>query len=92
MPHSHSAFVATLYHGGVVGLALLLAIVAAASCRAWRIARGRGDPTGLVLLLFGVVCLLLDGNRLVSNPHLSSWLIFWLPVAWIISAGRWDAS
>jgi len=91
MPHSHSAFVATLYHGGVVGLTLLLAIVAVAGRRAWRIARERGDPTGLVLLLFGVVCLLPDGNRLASNPHLSSWLIFWLPVAWIISAGRWDA-
>jgi O-antigen ligase len=91
MPHSHSAFVATLYHGGVVGLYLLLVVVAAAGHRAWRIARERGDPTGLVLLLFGVICLLPDGNRLVSNPHLSSWLIFWLPVAWIISAERWDA-
>jgi O-antigen ligase len=90
MPHSHSAFVATAYHGGVVGLGLLLVLVGVAGRRAWRTARERGDPTGLVLLLFGVVCLAPDGHRLVSNPHLSSWLIFWLPVAWIISAGRWD--
>lgn len=91
MPHSHSAFVSTLYHGGLVGLALLLVVVGSAGHRAWRIARERGDPTGLVLLLFGVGCLLADGHRLVSNPHLSSWLIFWLPVAWIVSAGRRDA-
>jgi len=91
MPHSHSAFVATYYHGGVVGLGLLLAVVGSAGVRAWRIARKRGDPTGLVLLVFGVGCLLPDGHRLVSNPHLSSWLIFWLPVAWIIAADRRDA-
>ncbi len=92
MPHSHSALVATFYHGGIVGLGLLLVVVGAAGRRAWRIARERGDPTGSVLLLFGVVCLVADGHRLVSNPHLSSWLIFWLPVAWIISAGRWGVS
>jgi hypothetical protein len=91
MPHSHSAFVATFYHGGAVGLGLLLALVGSTGWLGWRIARRRGDPAGLVLLVFGVVCLLPDGHRLVSNPHLSSWLIFWLPVAWIISAGRWDA-
>lgn len=92
MPHTHSAFVATLYHGGIVGLGLLLVVVGAAGRRAWRIARERGDPTGLVLLIFGVVCLVPDGNRLVSNPHLSSWLIFWLPIAWIIAAGDSTAS
>lgn len=92
MPHTHSAFVATFYHGGLIGLALLLLVVGSAGHRAWRIARGRGDPTGLVLLIFGVVCLLPDGHRLVSNPHLSSWLIFWLPIAWIIAAGAVDRS
>jgi O-antigen ligase len=90
IPHSHSAFVATFFHGGVLGLGLLLALVGAAGVLAWRIARDRGDPTGAVLLFFGVVCLLLDGHRLVSKPHLSSWLIFWLPVGWIIAASRWQ--
>jgi O-antigen ligase len=91
MPHSHSAFVAALYHGGLIGLGLLLALVGAAGCLAWRLARKRGDPTGATLLLFGVVCLLPDGHRLVSNPHLSSWLIFWLPVGWVVAAARWQA-
>jgi hypothetical protein len=90
MPHSHSAFVATFFHGGVIGIALLLVVVGSSGRRAWRYARERGDPTGLVLLVFGVACLVPDGHRLVSNPHLSSWLIFWLPVALIIAAGRWD--
>ena len=90
IPHSHSAFVATFYHGGALGLALLLALVGAAGVLAWLVARDRGDPTGAVLLLFGVVCLMPDGHRLVSNPHLSSWLIFWLPVGWIIAASRWQ--
>ena len=92
MPHSHSAFVATFYHGGALGLVLLLAAVGMTGCLAWRVARERGDPTGATLLLFGVVCLLADGHRLVSNPHLSSWLIFWLPVGWVIAAGRWQAA
>ena len=92
MPHTHSAFVATFYHGGVLGLALLVVLIGEAGCQAWRVARQRGDPTGLLLLTFGVFCLTFDGNRLVSNPHLSSWLIFWFPIAWIIAAGRWDDS
>jgi len=92
MPHTHSAFVATFFHGGILGLGLMLVLIGEAGRQAWRIARRRGDPTGSMLLIFGIVCLVLDGNRLVSNPHLSSWLIFWLPIAWIIAAGRWDDS
>ena len=89
VPHSHSAFVATFYHGGAIGLGLLLAVVVSTGALAWRVVRKRGDPTGAALLLVGVMCLLPDGHRLVSNPHLSSWLIFWLPVGWVVAAGRW---
>ena len=86
--HPHSAFLATFYFGGFLGLGLLLVVLGFAVFRAAKILGKRGDPTGVVLLAFGVVCLLPDGQRLVSYPHLSSWLILWLPVSWIVAAGR----
>lgn len=86
MPHAHSAFFGTLYWGGIVGLALLLVVIVAAFRRALVVWRNTGDATGLVLLVFGTICLLPDGHRLVSHPHLSSWLLLWLPVARIAAS------
>jgi hypothetical protein len=48
--------------------------------RAWRRLRVEGDRLPLAWLVFGTVCLLPDGHRLVSEPHLSSWLLLWFPV------------
>jgi len=83
--HPHSAFVATLYFGGVVGLWLLMSVVGVGGHRAVEIGRLTGNWDPALLLLFGVTCLLTDGHRLVSHPHLSSWLLLWIPVGLIAS-------
>ena len=89
--HPHSAVVGTFYYGGIVGLALLGILVVTAIRRAVEIGRPSGVWDPLVLLVFGLICLLTDGHRLVSNPHLSSWLLLWFPVGLIASyMGRVD--
>ncbi len=86
LQHPHSAFVGTLYYGGLVGLGLLILIIVLAIRTGRRNARVDGEWDPLILLLFGIICLIPDGHRLISEPHLSSWLLFWLPIG-LIAAG-----
>lgn len=86
LEHPHSMVIGTLFYGGLTGLALLLLVIIL-GLRAGRrngLVDGEWDP--LILLVFGVICLTLDGHRLISEPHLSSWLLFWLPIG-LIAAG-----
>ena len=86
VPHAHSAIIGTLYYGGLVGLALLLLLIALSLTTGRRNARIDGEWDPLILLIFGLFCLTPDGHHLVSEPHLSSWLLFWLPIG-LIAAG-----
>jgi len=83
LQHPHSAVVGTLYYGGLIALGLLFLVTALAMTTGLKTARVDGEWDPLILLLFGIICLLPDGHRLISEPHLSSWLLFWLPVALI---------
>ena len=74
--HAHNIFLATFYHGGLLGLASLLLLQGgallggqwSADTILWRLVLG-----------FGVVCMLFDAPRLFSHPtHL--WLVLWLPI------------
>lgn len=78
--HPHSALVGTLYYGGVIGCALLLVPMVLGFRRT--VSEGRRETNWdlMLLLVFGSLCLLVDGQRLVSHPHLSSWLLLWLPL------------
>ncbi len=93
VPHAHSAIIGTLYYGGLVGLALLLLVIALGLTTGRRNAGADGEWDPLVLLIFGLFCLTPDGHRLISEPHLSSWLLFWLPIGLIAAGpfGRADA-
>jgi O-antigen ligase len=81
MPHAHSVFVSTVFHGGVIGLGLLIAVAVLAVFGAWDAWRRTRDSLAMPLLVVGVVCLAVDGHRVVGNPHLSVYLLFWIPVA-----------
>jgi hypothetical protein len=68
--HLHSAYLATLVHGGLIGLGLLLALVFQGLIRAWALAR-EDDFTWWALLVYGGTALLFDGQtftRLNSVP------------------------
>jgi hypothetical protein len=86
--HPHSVLMSTLYHGGqiaVVGLAFLAAFLFTKAISLFRHGLG-ADP--LVMLCYGSVALLFDGESLTSlftQPGFES-LVFWVPVGLI--AGR----
>jgi len=91
MGHLHSAFFATLVHGGLIGVFLLLVALGCGIKRAWRLAVG-GDATWLALLAFGCTGLLFDGESLTSlatAPRFEG-LLFWLPL--IVALARGSAT
>jgi len=78
--HPHSAFFGHQLQGGLVGSAIFLGLLAAATRIGWRAWRERADFLILTLLAFMV------GNGLVDFGHFYGqldleWFLFWLPVA-----------
>jgi O-antigen ligase len=84
--NAHSAYLATLRDGGIIGLLLLAALVGLAGLRAYRLGRSSKDGTLFASLVFAVVCLATSGDRLLDRPK-ELWFFFWLPVAMIIATG-----
>ncbi|MEZ5570350.1 MAG: O-antigen ligase family protein [Halioglobus sp.] len=82
--HAHNSYLATLRDGGLVGLALLMAILGLAGWWAWRLYRQSGERIYLALLLFGLTSIAMDYDRLLLKPR-ELWLFFWVPVALIMA-------
>jgi len=81
--HLHSAFLATLVHGGLIGLGLLLALLAVGIRRLHFLALA-GQDTWLILLCFGLASMLFDGQtftNLISMPRMESFLVVFPLVA-----------
>ena len=77
--HAHSIYLSTLFYGGIVGLGLFLTLIGQVIYTQVK------NPTRLTiyvlpLLVFGLVCLVFDGNRLVRKVDFT-WLLIWLPIA-----------
>jgi len=83
--HAHNSYLASLRDGGMIGLALLLAILAVAARWAWHLYRQRGERIYLALLSFGMTAVTMDYDRLLVHPK-EIWLFFWLPVALIMAS------
>lgn len=77
--HPHSAFLATLFYGGGVGGGLLLWMLAAAGRAGWAVVRRGGWSLPLVLLVYAVLVVLTDNDKLLLSPR-PLWLYFWLPI------------
>jgi O-antigen ligase len=84
MSHAHNVFLATLRDGGIVGLLLLAAAMAAAGWRAFRQAQAANRYLNLSLMTFGVISVLFDNDRLVANPE-ELWVFFWYPLGRIVA-------
>lgn len=82
--HAHNAYLASLRDGGLIGLALLFALLAVAGVWGLRLFRERGERIYLALLLYGMTCIFMDFDRLLVHPK-ELWLFFWLPVALIMA-------
>jgi hypothetical protein len=86
--HPHSAYLATYYRGGVVGVFVLVFVLSVGFWRCCQAAcRGpdgsRGQVMWLALASFGAVALLFDGDdltRIASLPRVEP-LLLWFPLA-----------
>lgn len=82
--YAHSVFLSTLRDGGLVGLALLLLVYACCLRSALKMALIERRALYLCLLVFGVVCALVDNDQLVTRPR-ELWIILWLPLACLVA-------
>jgi O-antigen ligase len=80
--HPHDTYLATALYGGLPALLLLLGLVALGLRQGWRLA-ARGEPVWLLMLLFALLCMVTDGDRLLHAPR-AIWFYFWLPVGVLI--------
>jgi len=76
--HPHSGYVWALYHGGVIGLGLLLLLLATATWRALR--AGAAGAVPLALIAFSSITMLINGQRLLVGNG-TTYLAFWIPLA-----------
>ena len=86
--HFHSIYVATYIHSGIIGSALLMALLALGVRRAWVLLQ-HGQPQWLALLAFGLGGLIFDGQSLcslVTHPRFEN-LILWFPL--VVIAAQW---
>jgi hypothetical protein len=77
--HPHSAFVATFYYGGIVGLSLYLGLVLKSIS-----ALNEPDSTNVhllaaMLLAFGLTATALDGNEILTKVNYL-WFLIWFPI------------
>jgi O-antigen ligase len=86
MEGTHNAYLQVLLHGGVVGLALFLALFISAALRAKRIADIDGDYTVLCIFLYCALAMLTGVDILIDRPR-DQWMLFWFPLA-LALAGR----
>jgi O-antigen ligase len=81
--HPHNVYLATALYGGLPALAMLAAMIALALQQGWRSA-ARGEPVWLLLVMFALLCMMTDGDRLLNAPR-AIWFYFWLPVGVLIA-------
>ena len=82
--HPHNILLSTALYGGLVSAGLLLWLMLRVLRVGWHYWRAEQDIKPLLLAAFGIIYLMTDGYRLISNPF-PNWVYFWLPVIWTIS-------
>ena len=82
--HPHSVYVSTLLYGGITSLALLGGVIGLSLYQGFKHYVLFGDPLYFVLLLYGLICVMTDNNKLLTHPG-PIWLNFWFPIALIAS-------
>tara|TARA_R110002049_G_scaffold161198_2_gene326709 strand:+ start:1239 stop:2465 length:1227 start_codon:yes stop_codon:yes gene_type:complete len=82
--YAHSLFLSSLRDGGVVGLLLLLLVYFFALRSGLKMVLKEGRGLYLCLLLFGVVCVLVDTDQAITRPK-ELWIILWLPLGCLMA-------
>lgn len=84
MHYAHSLFLSTLRDGGLVGLVLLLLVYFFALRSALKMASTERRALYLCLFMFGLVCVLVDTDQIVTRPR-ELWIILWLPLSCLVA-------
>jgi O-antigen ligase len=82
--YAHSSFLSTLRDGGLTGLLLLLMVYGLTLGTALRMTFTQRRALYLCLFVFGVVCVLVDTDQVVTRPR-ELWIILWLPLACLVA-------
>lgn len=85
--HPHSVYLTQFYQTGIVGVALLLAVIAVAARCALTLAR-RGESLWLGLLAGGCVALIFDGGQIFTVYSIARIEVLLIAVPAAIAAGR----
>jgi len=78
--HPHSIYLATLFYGGLLGLGLFIGFIGHLY---WSWLKIEPKPYliyALPLMTYGLTCLLVDGDKLLTKVNFV-WLLVWLPYA-----------
>jgi len=78
--HSHSVYLGTALHGGLIGLFLLLIIQVSTLWEGFLYFLRESDFTYAALLLFSLICITTMNYSLMNHPN-ALWINFWLPLA-----------
>jgi O-antigen ligase len=80
----HNGYLQAFWHGGAIGLSLLLLLLAIAFRHAFSLGREQGDYTVFSMLVF-VTCTMMTGvDSLIGRPR-DQWMLFWFPLALLLS-------
>ena len=82
--HAHSGFVSTFFHGGVVGLSILVLMIFVAAYSANKIKIKDDKVKAISMLVFSMMIILTDNHKLLTGPD-PLWIYFWLPIAYLSS-------
>jgi len=77
--HPHSAFIATFYYGGVVGLSLYLGLILKSISALNEPGSTNVHLLAAMLLAFGLTATVLDGNEILTKVNYL-WFLIWFPI------------
>ncbi|MEZ5503507.1 MAG: O-antigen ligase family protein [Halioglobus sp.] len=80
---AHNAFLQAFWHGGVIGLCLMVLLLVIALRTAWSRGRELGEYTVFCLLLFAACTMMTGVDTLIDRPR-DQWLLFWFPLALLL--------
>lgn len=81
--HPHSLLVSTFYYGGFIGLGLYLSVLMLAAIRVVQFEQHPIKVLAGMLLTFGVVATLVDGNEILVKVNYL-WLLIWFPIGLLL--------
>ena len=80
----HNAYLDALWHGGIIGMGILMVLTGSALWYAYRLCKETGNPTIFAILVYCVLVMQTGVNGLITRPR-DQWMVFWFPLALLIS-------